>query len=249
MSERKTPLISIITLAAVFVLICGAVAYANYSGSGNNSTDNKMIIIEKVIDNKTNDSKPNIIYSNSSVVNNNITTTIINNGVPSNVSVVAVADSYGNEGVSVQLSDTAIVKAGTAAPVAKLETIKTKLTRESEVDEEETTGLVITDMFLGDSKRPCEYVNITNEGEFTAHLEGMRLEELESGNVFTFSDVSIKPGKTLQVYSADKAAKDTKYYLGLPKSITQNGGIWNNDGDTAFLVCGYDDSVISKKSK
>jgi hypothetical protein len=114
---------------------------------------------------------------------------------------------------------------------------------------EETTGLVISDLFLGDAKRPCEYVNITNNNNYTAHLEGMTVQTLSGGYVFEMGDVAIQPGKTLKVYSAEKSAKDTIYSLGLPKDVTQKGGIWNDDGDTAFLVCGYDGSLISESTK
>ena len=245
-------------MSVVLILAAtGIVAYAT-DGFGNNSTVNRTIIIEKFIpSNSTKENSTTVInnYNNNvsnDIVNNinnvNVTTTIIN----SDVEKVSVTNSFGSEGlsdgISVQITETTIAKPGDPVPVGALnKSLKTKLTSKSIV--EESTGLVISDLFLGDAKRPCEYVNITNYNNYTAHLEGMTIQTLSGGYVFEMGDVSIKPGKTLKVYSAEKSAKDTIYSLGLPKSVTQKGGIWNDKGDTAFLVCGYDRSLISEFTK
>jgi hypothetical protein len=253
--NRGTALfMSVLMITAVI----GGISYATTSDWGNNSTVNRTIIVEKFIpSNSTKENTTTVInnYNNNvsnDIINNinnvNVTTTIIN----SDVEKVSVTSSFGSDGlsdgISVQINATTIARPGDPVPVGALnKKLKTKMTTTSVV--EESTGLIISDLFLGDAKRPCEYVNITNNNNYTAHLEGMTIQTLSGGYVFEMGDVSIQSGKTLKVYSAEKSAKDTIYSLGLPKSVTQKGGIWNDDGDTAFLVCGYDGSLISEFTK
>lgn len=241
MTKNLTSILAIFLCAA---LVMGGISYALTNNDNATPLEN-MTIIDPV-QNVTPEEAVTIInnYDNSvedNSVETNVDTnvTIINNGVPATVATVEVESSYGDTGVSVKLDENTVIAPDTPAPVAQV------------IDEvpENTGGLIISDLFLGSSKKPCEYVNITNQNNFTAYLNGMVLKEEVNGRTFILGDVSIKPGATLKIYSAQKAARDTIYSLGLPKNETQNGGIWDNSGDTAVLICGYDGSTISEFSK
>jgi hypothetical protein len=240
MTKNLTSILALVICAA---LITGGISYALTNNDNATPLENMTIIdpvqnvtpeeAVTIINNYDNSVEDNSVETN---VETNVNTTIINNGVPATVATVEVESYYGDTGVSVKLDENTVIAPDTPAPVAQV----------IEEVPENTGGLIISDLFLGSSKKPCEYVNITNQNNFTAYLNGMILKEEVNGRTFILGDVSIQPGKTLKIYSAQKAARDTIYSLGLPKNETQNGGIWNNEGDTAYLICGYDGSVISE---
>jgi hypothetical protein len=46
-----------------------------------------------------------------------------------------------------------------------------------------------------------EYVSITNFNDFTAHIEGYKIHEMECNNTITFKNIDILPGHTSKVYT------------------------------------------------
>jgi len=48
-----------------------------------------------------------------------------------------------------------------------------------------------------------EYVSITNFNDFTAHIEGYKIHEMECNNTIVFKDIDIQPGHTLKIYTGN----------------------------------------------
>lgn len=86
-----------------------------------------------------------------------------------------------------------------------------------------------------------EYVNITNENIFTAHIEGFKLKEMVCGNSFVFPDIDVKPGETLTVYTVKGVNTEESFFMG------KTHHIWNAK-DTAKLICscGNETSVFER---
>jgi micrococcal nuclease len=98
---------------------------------------------------------------------------------------------------------------------------------------EENPGVVIVmvqyDAEGDDSKNlNGEYVLIKNVGNSAVNLKGWKLMD-ESGNTFTFPDITLSPGEEVRVHSGKGKNTKTDLYWGSDKPI------WNNGGDTAYL--------------
>ena len=80
-----------------------------------------------------------------------------------------------------------------------------------------------------------EYVIIENNGTANINLKGWKLmDEIGhstglSSHIYTFPDITLKPGDTVYIHSGTGTDHDHVLYWG--KDIP----IWNNDGDTAYL--------------
>jgi micrococcal nuclease len=73
-----------------------------------------------------------------------------------------------------------------------------------------------------------EYVLIKNVGSSAVNMEGWKLMD-ESGNTFTFPNITLSPGDEVRVHSGKGENTKTDLYWGSKKPI------WNNKGDTAYL--------------
>jgi micrococcal nuclease len=74
-----------------------------------------------------------------------------------------------------------------------------------------------------------EWVEIVNDGSEGVDLSGFTLKD-EANHIYTFSNVTLLPGRTLKVYSGQGTDSDDILYWGF-----SNDAVWNNDGDTAYL--------------
>ena len=68
---------------------------------------------------------------------------------------------------------------------------------------------------------------IKNYGSYPVNLKGWKPKD-KAGHIFTFPDITLKPGESVYIYSGSGVNTGNKSYWG-------DGAIWNNDGDTAYL--------------
>ena len=76
-----------------------------------------------------------------------------------------------------------------------------------------------------------ELVVIANTGEEPIALDGWTLRDTSASHRFTFPDLSLAPGDEVIVHSGCGAAGANDLYW-----CVEGSAVWNNDGDTAFLV-------------
>ncbi len=81
-----------------------------------------------------------------------------------------------------------------------------------------------------------EYVLISNLSDVNLSLEGWKLHDEENKNYYVFEEYVLNAGNTLQMQSGkeedrvDKIKDEYEYLLWSEKNV------WNNSGDTAFLM-------------
>jgi micrococcal nuclease len=77
-----------------------------------------------------------------------------------------------------------------------------------------------------------EWVEVANRGERPVDLTGWGVQDESSSHRFAFPcGFSLPPGATVRIHSGEGRATATDLYWGASGSA-----IWNNDGDTVFLV-------------
>ncbi|HEX5692429.1 MAG TPA: lamin tail domain-containing protein [Roseiflexaceae bacterium] len=80
------------------------------------------------------------------------------------------------------------------------------------------------------SDREGEYVLIRNETNEAVDLSGWTLRDSDNKHTFTFPAFTVPPGAEVRLWSGSGAADAANLYWG------SRGAIWNNLGDTAFLL-------------
>jgi len=76
-----------------------------------------------------------------------------------------------------------------------------------------------------------EWVEIKNQGESSVNMKNWTLKD-EANHIYTFSDFTLAPGKSVFLYSGCGIDTQEKLYWQCPEG---KYAIWNNSGDTAFL--------------
>lgn len=88
-----------------------------------------------------------------------------------------------------------------------------------------------------------EYLKIKNRGTKSTSLKGYTVRD-ESNHVYTFGSFTLKPGKTVTVYSGKGTDTHSKRYMG------SSWHIWNNSGgDSATLGTSTGSKIDSCKWK
>lgn len=78
--------------------------------------------------------------------------------------------------------------------------------------------------------RRAETVTISNDGAADLSLSGYRLHDEGSNHTYTFPTYTLGPGETVTITTGPDAASGDGFLL------WKNQNVWNNDGDTAFLI-------------
>jgi Lamin Tail Domain/Staphylococcal nuclease homologue len=77
-----------------------------------------------------------------------------------------------------------------------------------------------------------EWVEITNTGTSTEAMSSWVLKDESASHRYTFStDFTLSPGSNVKVYTGCGTDTTAALYW-----CSSNGAVWNNDGDTAFLL-------------
>ena len=76
-----------------------------------------------------------------------------------------------------------------------------------------------------------ELVVVANEGPDPVALEGWILRDESSTHRFPFPDLTLEPGEEITIHSGCGTPDEADLYW-----CVRGSAIWNNDGDTAFLV-------------
>lgn len=87
-----------------------------------------------------------------------------------------------------------------------------------------------------------ESVTIRNASEETLPLAGWRLHDLGANHTFTFDNQTLDPDATLRIFTGAASGTGTA-----PDVNWLSETIWNNSGDTAFLL-DPDDALISQRT-
>jgi endonuclease YncB( thermonuclease family) len=74
-----------------------------------------------------------------------------------------------------------------------------------------------------------EWVELTNQGDQAIDMAGYTLKD-EANHIYEFGYFTLKPGKTVRLYTGNGQNTSTKLYWGLG-----DDAVWNNSGDTAYL--------------
>ena len=87
----------------------------------------------------------------------------------------------------------------------------------------------IVDLYCGATGANLEYVTIRNNGSQSGSLDGWSIHDEGPNYSYPFADgISLNPGGEVSVWSGTSEAKAKTLYW-------RSRGVWNNDGDTAFL--------------
>ncbi|MEM8862133.1 MAG: phospholipase D-like domain-containing protein [Chloroflexota bacterium] len=86
-----------------------------------------------------------------------------------------------------------------------------------------------------------ELVEITNSGDLAADMMGYVLQD-ETGNTYTFPTFTLEPASTVTVWVKVGTDNMTNLFWG------RGGSVWNNSGDTAFILDEVDGNIIDSCS-
>lgn len=80
------------------------------------------------------------------------------------------------------------------------------------------------------AKLNAEFVTIHNPTSIARPLTGFRVHDLGPDHIYRFGTFRLGPGKSVRLHTGKGQNTATNRYWGLDFYV------WNNDGDTAFLV-------------
>src|SRR5665647_3197276 len=103
-------------------------------------------------------------------------------------------------------------------------TQKTEPAKSMAPSSEEST-VYVSDLSLKD-----EWVKVTNKGSSPVSLTGWKIGDDGSKHTYTFPSYTLNSGSTVTVYTGKGTSTATEVYWG------SDSPIWNNDGDTAYLL-------------
>ncbi len=75
----------------------------------------------------------------------------------------------------------------------------------------------------------AEWVELSHQGGEPIDLTGYTLKD-EANHIYVFDGFSLQPGESVRLYTVSGRDTAAKLYWGI-----DDKGVWNNDGDTAYL--------------
>ena len=111
---------------------------------------------------------------------------------------------------------------------------------ESEEAESEKGGMSSSEestVYVSDLSLQDEWVQITNKGSSPVSLAGWKIEDEGNNHAYSFTSFTLEPQATVTLYTGEGTDTATKLHMG------SESPIWNNDGDTAYLLDGSGNPV------
>lgn len=139
-----------------------------------------------------------------------------------------IDDQHGGNGRDdIEMTNGDIVRGGAGFDLCRIAGGEPSLFRSCGLNERETPprGVVITACNVQE-----EYVDILNDSRSAISLNGWMLHDANAEHLYTFGALTLQPGGTVRVISGLNPVASPGRVIGWDNNV------WNNTGDTAFLL-------------
>lgn len=139
-----------------------------------------------------------------------------------------IDDQHGGNGRDdIDMTNGDIVRGGAGLDLCRITAGEPSLFRSCGFNERETPprGVVITQCDVSE-----EYVDILNDSRSAVSIDGWLLLDMNGEHFYEFDGITLQPGATVRVLSG------TNPIAGPGQLIGWTNNVWNNTGDTAFLL-------------